>query len=54
MGKEELEELQAIKKLLMLDLIKSGATSEELERATGLDAGWIRKMFPMRKIKKRK
>ena len=52
MGKEELGELRAIKKLLMLDLIKSGATSEELEMATGMDAGYIRKMFP--KIKKYK
>lgn len=51
-GKEELEELKSIKKLLMLDLIKSGATSEELETATGMDAGYIRKMFP--KIKKYK
>lgn len=52
-GKRELEELKSIKKLLMLDLIKSGATSEELELATGMDAGGIRKMFPIRKIKKK-
>ena len=52
MGKEELKELQAIKKLLMLGLIKSGVTSKELEMATGLDAGWIRKMFP--KVKRYK
>lgn len=52
MGKGELEELKAIKKLLMLELIKSGATSQELEMATGMDAGGIRKIFPIRKIKK--
>jgi hypothetical protein len=52
MGREELEELRAIKKLLMLDLIKSGATSKELEMATGMDAGGIRKMFA--KVKKYK
>lgn len=52
MGKGELGELRGIKKLLMLELIKSGATSEELEMATGMDAGGIRKIFPIRKIKK--
>lgn len=52
MTTEELEELRTIKKLLMLHLIKSGATSEELEKATGLDAGGIRKMFS--RIKKYK
>ena len=54
MGKEELEELRAIKKLLMLELIKSGATLEELGMATDLDAGQISRMLPIRKIKKRK
>lgn len=52
MGKEELEELRKIRKLLMLHMLKSGAISKELEMATGMDAGYIRKMFP--KIKKYK
>jgi hypothetical protein len=51
---KELKELQAIKKLLMLDLIKSGATSEELDMATGMGAGNIRREFPAKKIKKYK
>jgi NADH/NAD ratio-sensing transcriptional regulator Rex len=47
-----LQELQSIKKLLVLLLIKSGATSEEIGRALGVDSSTIRKMFPMRKTKK--
>lgn len=50
MVEKELEELEAIKKLLMLHMLKSGATSKELEMATGMDAGGIRKMFA--KVKK--
>jgi hypothetical protein len=52
MGAEELKELKAIKKLLMLDLIKSGATSEELDLATGMGAANVRRMLPTAKIKK--
>lgn len=49
-----LKELQSIKKLLILLLIKSGATSEEIGRAVDLDSSVIRKMFPMKKTKKAK
>ncbi len=47
-----LKELQSIKKLLILLLIKYGATSEEIGNAVGLDSSAIRKMFPMKKTKK--
>jgi len=50
--KEMLQELEAIKKLLILISIKSGANSEEIGRAVGIDSSTIRRMFPMRKTKK--
>jgi hypothetical protein len=50
--KDSLKELQSIKKLLVLLLIKSGANSEEVGHALGVDSSVVRKMFPMRKTKK--
>jgi len=47
----ELKELRIIKKLLILLLLKSGASSEEIDRATGMGAGNIRAMFPKAKKK---
>ena len=44
--KEELLELQRIRNLLMLQLIKNGTPSKELSLATGMGASTIRKMFP--------
>jgi len=49
-----LKELQSIKKLLILLLIKSGGTSEEIGQSLEVDSSTIRKMFPMRKIRKSK
>jgi len=49
-----LKELQSIKKLLVLLAIKSGATSEEIGQALGVDSSTVRKMFPMKKTKKSK
>lgn len=49
-----LKELQSIKKLLVLLTIKSGATSEEIGQAIGVDSSTVRKMFPMKKTKKSK
>jgi NADH/NAD ratio-sensing transcriptional regulator Rex len=48
------KELQSIRKLLVLIAIKSGATSEEIGQAIGVDSSTVRKMFPMKKIKKSK
>jgi len=49
--KDELLELQRIRNLLILQLIKNGATSREIDLATGMGAGNIRAMFP--KVKKK-
>ena len=46
------KELQAIKKLLVLLSIKSGANSEEIGQALGIDSSSVRHMFPMKKLKK--
>lgn len=51
MDSDELKEIRAIKKLLILLLLKNGATSEEIDKATGMGAGNIRAMFP--KVKKK-
>ena len=47
-----LKELQSIKRLLVVLLIKNGATSEEIGKALEIDSSAVRKMFPMRKTKK--
>jgi DNA invertase Pin-like site-specific DNA recombinase len=52
MGKEEVEELRAVKKLLILDLIKSGATLEEIAIALGITVQRVSQILPPRKIKK--
>jgi len=44
--RDELKELQSIRNLLILQLLKSGASSEEIDLATGMGAGNIRGMFP--------
>ena len=44
--KDELKELHSIRNLLILQLLKSGATSEEINLATGMGAANIRRMFP--------
>ena len=49
--RDELMELRSIRNLLILQLLKSGATSEEIDLATGMGASNIRRMFP--KVKKR-
>jgi len=49
--RDELLELRSIRNLLILQLLKSGATSEEIDLATGMGAGNIRGMFP--RVKKR-
>lgn len=51
MGEKELRELENIKHLLILLLIKLGTHSEEIGLALKIDASGVRKMFPMRKIK---
>ena len=43
--RDELKELQSIRNLLIVQLLKVGATSEEIDLATGMGAGNIRNMF---------
>lgn len=50
MNKDELKELRSIKNLLMLHLLKLGATSEDIDKAVKMGSGNIRSIFP--KIKK--
>ena len=42
----ELEELVAIKRLLVLGLLKLGATQNEVAAAMGVTQGTVSKMFP--------
>lgn len=46
------DEVKSIKKLLILYLVKMGATSEEIGIAIDLEASVVRKMLPSRGIKK--
>lgn len=48
--KEELKELKAIKNLLIIQLIKNGASSEEIDLATGMGAGNVRAKFSKVKL----
>jgi len=49
--RDELTELKAIRNLLILLLLKNGATSSEIDMATGMGASNIRAMFPRVKRK---
>lgn len=51
---EELKELQSIKRLMVLMLVKSGATSAEIGDALSIDSSTVRKMFSFRNIKRAK
>ena len=48
-----LKELRQIKNLLILSLLKGGATSEEVNFATGMGAANIRGMFPLKRGKEK-
>ena len=43
--RDELVELQSIRNLLIISLLKNGATSKEIDMATGMGAGNIRAKF---------
>lgn len=49
--RSDLTELEAIRNLLILSMVKSGSTSDEIAAATGMGSSTIRKMFPVKKIK---
>jgi Mn-dependent DtxR family transcriptional regulator len=42
-------EVESIKRLLILMLVRSGATSVDISKALGVDSSTVRKMVPMRK-----
>ena len=43
------KELRQIKNLLILAALKSGATSDEVDYATGMGASNIRRLFPVKR-----
>ncbi len=49
----ELKELKSIKKLLAFIALRSGASPENIDEATGMGAGNIRAMFPEKKREKK-
>jgi len=46
------KKLEDIKRLLVLLLIKLGSNSDEIALALGVDSSLIRKMLPIRQIKR--
>ena len=52
MDSAELKELESIKRLLIALLLKLGASSQEIATVLGVDGSGIRKMFPMKAVKK--
>lgn len=52
MAESELRELQNIKRLLVALLLKLGASSEEVGLALGVDSSVVRKMLPVKKLKR--
>lgn len=52
--KQILKEAQAIKKLLILLLVRSGSNSEEIGKVLGVDSSRVRQMVPMTIAKKDK
>ena len=52
MEKEALKELESIKKLLILLLIKSGVSADVIGKTLGLHPSRISQMFPVKKIKR--
>jgi hypothetical protein len=52
MANRDQEDRESIKRLLIILLLKLGATSEEIGIALNMHAGAVRKMIPMTKVKK--
>jgi DNA-binding NarL/FixJ family response regulator len=49
-----LDELKAIKKLLVLQLMMSGIQTTDIATALGVSKGTISKLVPLRKVKRQK
>ena len=54
MAEEELKELEAIKKLLVAQLLNQGIQASALAEFLGMDPGEFSRQFPVRKLLKRK
>jgi IS30 family transposase len=52
MEKYELMELESIKKLMILLLIKSGVSADVIAKTLGIHPSRISQMFPIKKIKR--
>jgi hypothetical protein len=50
--KDLLKEIRQMKKLLILLCLKTGASSDEVNYATGMGAANIRRMFPVKRGRK--
>jgi len=49
---ENKDQLEVLKKLMILQLLHEGVPAEFIANATGLNPNSIRNMFPLRKLKK--
>ncbi len=49
---KKVSEIESVKRLLILLLLKLGATSQEIGAALGIDSSGIRKLIPVRNIRK--
>ncbi len=47
------KELRQVRNLLILSLLKNGATSDEVNYATGMGSSNIRRMFPVKRTRKK-
>jgi hypothetical protein len=52
MKREKMTDAESIKRLLVLLLLKLGATSQEIGEALGVDSSVIRKTISVRNVKK--
>lgn len=52
MAAEQVSDTESVKRLLILLLLKLGSTSQEIGAALGVDSSVVRKMLPVRSIKK--
>ena len=52
--KEILSEIKVMKNLMIVSMIKSGATSKDIGLALGVSDARVRQIFPIEKIKTKK
>ncbi len=52
MNEDAVKELENVKRLLILLLIKLGSDSQEIARALGVDSSLVRRLVPSGKVRK--